>query len=111
MQNHRLHTLQNILAELIGEDTARVAKFGVVVTADGSLFDTTYKAVGGGNTPGDGAADTDNTVLTVESSDNVVAPGTKNTDGLTFAVTGQPEVLDDTGRCDIAADRYVQTDR
>lgn len=75
------------------EDSARVAKFGVTVTASGSLFDMTYLA-GEGNTPGGTTTETDanTTVLTVESSDNVVAPGTKNTDGLTFAVAGTPEV-------------------
>lgn len=78
------------------EDTARVAKFGVTVTASGSLFDTTYKAVGGGNTPGgENATDSeDGTTLTVESSntDKLVAPGAKNTDGITFAIAGTPEV-------------------
>lgn len=82
------------------EDTARVAKFGVTVTASGSLFDTTYKAVSGGNTPGGkNATDSeDGTTLTVESSgaineiSNVVAPGTKNDEGLTFAIAGTPEV-------------------
>lgn len=74
-------------------DSARVAKFGVEVTATGSLFDKTYKKVADGNTPGGTTTEsTDNTVLTVESSDKVVAPGTKNTDGLTFAFTGTPEV-------------------
>lgn len=83
------------------KDTARVAKFGVTVTASGSLFDTTYKAVSGGNTPGGkNATDSeDGTTLTVESfaeagqkADNVVAPGTKNDKGLTFAIAGTPEV-------------------
>lgn len=70
-------------------DTARVAKFGVVVSATGDLFSTTYVDVGHGNVPGAG------TNLTVVSSDTnkLVAPGTKSSDaGLTFAVTGQPEV-------------------
>ena len=73
-----------------GNDTARVAKFGVQITATGSLFDTTYLAVAGGNTPGGSAT----TGLTVKSSntDKLVAPGTKNDTGLTFTVTGQPEV-------------------
>lgn len=78
------------------KDTARVAKFGVTVTASGSLFDTTYKAVSGGNTPGGkNATDSeDGTTLTVESSntDKLVAPGTKNDEGLTFAIAGTPEV-------------------
>lgn len=73
-------------------DSARVAKFGVVVTANGSLFDKTYlKATS--NTPGGSTGDgSDNTALTVEATENVVAPGTKNDTGLTFSVTGTPEV-------------------
>ncbi|MBQ6944973.1 MAG: hypothetical protein IJN43_11700 [Ruminococcus sp.] len=76
------------------DDSARVAKFGVTVTASGSLFDKTYMSVGGGNTPGGITADTDNTTLTVESSNDnkLVAPGTKNTEGITFAIAGTPEV-------------------
>ena len=68
-------------------DTARVAKFGVVVTAEGSLFSKTYVEQADGNVPGD--AD-----LTVRSSDEdkLVAPGTQNDEGITFEVTGTPEV-------------------
>lgn len=73
------------------EDSARVAKFGVVVTGSGSLFDKTYYAATQ-NTPANGAEDTDNVTLTVEAEQNVVAPGTKNDDGLTLSVTGTPEV-------------------
>ena len=71
------------------EDTARVAKFGVTVTASGSLFDTTYKAATDNTSGGENATDTNGTTLTVESSntDKLVAPGTKNDEGLTFAIT------------------------
>jgi hypothetical protein len=66
------------------EDTARVAKFGVVIEAEGEgLFakeyakdDTTYT--------GD---------LTVQAEEEVVAPGTNNADSpITFSITGTPEV-------------------
>ena len=70
-------------------DTARVAKFGVVVTATGSLFDKTYLT--GTNTPGGSA---DKIAVSVESTgrvDKVVAPGTKNTDGITFVIDGTAE--------------------
>ena len=70
-------------------DTARVAKFGVVVTATGSLFDETYLT--GTNTPGGSA---DKSAVSVESTgrvDKVVAPGTKNTDGITFVIDGTAE--------------------
>ena len=75
-------------------DTARVAKWGVTVTADGSLFAKTYKK--GTDTCVPGAdTDTDEGVLTVVSSTDsaVIAPGTKSDDkGLTLAVAGKPEV-------------------
>ena len=75
-------------------DTARVAKFGVTVTASGSLFDKTYLTTS--NTPGGNTkeTETDTTILSVESStdDKLVAPGTKNEDGITFAIAGTPEV-------------------
>jgi hypothetical protein len=76
------------------EDKARAAKFGVVVKADGDLFgktyvsalDTTY-----GNKP---AADSYTGTLTVVSSGDysVVAPGTRNDEGLTLSFSGKPEV-------------------
>ena len=70
-------------------DTARVAKWGVTVTAEGSLFAETYKKTD--NTPGDGNASV-SVVSSGPMGDNVVAPGTKNEDGITFAITGEPEV-------------------
>lgn len=68
-------------------DKARVAKWGVNITAAGELFSQTYVEAAAGNTPGSGA-------ITVESSDTdkVVAPGTQNDTGITFTITGQPEV-------------------
>ena len=89
-----------------GSDTARVARFGVVVTADGALFSDTYKKATD-NTPGESGDSTAAATLTVVSSavtgaatdhdgvdgtDKVVAPGIKNDDGLTFSITGTPEV-------------------
>ena len=80
-------------------DEARVAKFGVVVTGQGSLFGTDYWALDqdDSNKPGDPEKDhdTEKMVMTVESSngDNLVAPGTKNPDGgMTIGITGTPEV-------------------
>ena len=71
-----------------GSDTARVAKFGVTVTAAGSLYGKDYVDFATGNTPG-------STNLTVVSSDTdkLVAPGTESLDnGMTFTVSGKPEV-------------------
>ena len=65
-------------------DSARVAKFGVVASASGTLFDKTYASAATND------ADTDG--LSVVSTTNVVAPGTKNDTGVTFSFTGTPEV-------------------
>lgn len=74
-------------------DTARVAKFGVVVKAEGDLYGKTYFAGSNSSNPNQPAFGTDSGV-TVKSSndDKVVAPGTKNDTGLGFSITGQPEV-------------------
>lgn len=68
-----------------GSDTARVAKWGVVITAHGETFAKTY------------ATDTENVVGTIANSvvsanaNKVIAPGTKgNMVGMT--ITGTPEV-------------------
>lgn len=68
-----------------GFDTARVAKWGVVITAHGETFAKTY------------ATDTENVVGTIANSvvsanaNKVIAPGTKgNMVGMT--ITGTPEV-------------------
>lgn len=61
-------------------DSARVAKFGVTITAsDNSSFDTQYTAEDG--------------TITVKSStaDKVVAPGTAD-GGIRFTISGTPEV-------------------
>ena len=66
-----------------GFDNARVAKWGVIVAADGSLFGKNYDdaivADGDANIAVSGAAD-------------VVAPGTKNESGFMIKIEGQPEV-------------------
>ena len=70
-------------------DSARVAKFGVTVTASGSLFSKNYFNVDNGNT-----AISNATNISVKSSDTVkvVAPGTKSsTTGIAFSVKGTSE--------------------
>lgn len=83
-------------------DNARVAKFGVQIVANGSLFGDSYKDAENGNTPVFKASGNG---ITVDASDNknVVAPGTKNDNGLGFAVTGTPEV-------DVTLDLTVKTE-
>ena len=87
-------TYAKYVTEDSATDSARVAKFGVVVTADGSLFAETYID----------APDTSDSITvqsigdfagtsTAENPDNVVAPGTTNAaEAFTFSITGQPEV-------------------
>lgn len=66
------------------EDTARVAKFGVVVSGEGSMFNTEYEA--------DDTSFEEST-LSVKSwtSKNVVAPGTEG-EMASFSLSGFPEV-------------------
>jgi hypothetical protein len=66
------------------EKTARVAKFGVDISADGELFSTTYKSIDSSKLNGSD--------LVINSSEEVVAPGAKNDTGVTISVTGEPEV-------------------
>jgi len=77
-------------------DSARVAKFGVVVTASGDLFGSSYTKgattiqdrQGNASKESVSAVDADTTML--------VAPGTANEKGMTFAVYGKPEVTTKT---------------
>ena len=65
-----------------GTDSARVAKWGVEISGIASdLFAETYAK--------DSATDIANTVV---ANEKVVAPGTKNDEGVTFSLTGTPEV-------------------
>lgn len=74
-------------------DSARVAKFGVTVTADGSLFGEEYASKEGGDKPINFSGDANTgTVQVSTQGENVVAPGTKNDTGLGFTVAGTPEV-------------------
>ncbi len=72
-------------------DDARVAKWGVEVNMGGTLFGKYYAA----NDAIDGADEivaTASHSVDTAASDNVVAPGTKNTTGWQVKVSGQPEV-------------------
>lgn len=71
-------TFAKYVTEGSGTDTARVAKFGVSVTANGETFANTYTE--------EGAA-----YATVESKDKVVAPGTDG-EMVSVKLSGQPEV-------------------
>ncbi len=77
-----------------GEDTARVAKWGVELQVIGNLYGEAYidniveeKATGV-------KVQSVNVIDTADQADDqdVVAPGTVNTEGLTFSINGRPEV-------------------
>ena len=71
------------------QENARVAKFGVTISGYSDVFGEDYVNAAGGNIQG-------NANLTVSSSgaagDNVVAPGTKGDDVLSFTISGSAEV-------------------
>ena len=68
-----------------GNDTARVAKFGVKVTANGSTFANTYAAK-------DGVVGTiANSVVSSNTDEKVVAPGTSG-NMVSMTLEGTPEV-------------------
>ena len=76
------------------EDTARVAKWGVVLSASGTLFGKSYAT--NSTTDSDaiialGSAQHADT-HSVVANDKVVAPGTKNDVGVQLKLTGTPEV-------------------
>ena len=71
-------------------DTARVAKWGVELSVEGELFSDSYK-----NTKTTYNESEKGATITVQADTkgtNVVAPGTKNTEGITFVLKGKPEV-------------------
>lgn len=78
-------TFAKYVTSASGSDSARVAKWGVEVGGmkDG-LFKNQYAK--------DDETNFDNTVV---SESKVVAPGTKNETGVTFSLTGKPEVAVD----------------
>lgn len=71
-----------------GSDNARVAKWGVTVTANGSAFGTAYKSADG-KISATYTASTDS--VNSSNTDKVVAPGTGD-DVVAAAITGTPEV-------------------
>ena len=82
-------TFAKYVTEASGEDTARVAKWGVEVSASGTMFGKAYQ---------DTIVEDGVSSATVQSNHNgsfaknVVAPGTKNDTGIQIAVVGKPEV-------------------
>lgn len=73
-----------------GNDTARVAKWGVELSTSGTLFGTDYAATGTEENADSIVAESKN--VASAGTDDVVAPGTKNNKGFQVKLTGQPEV-------------------
>lgn len=76
------------------KDAARVANFGVVINASGTLYSDKYEySVNTPTTLEAGTTASTATVAVSSGSDNIVAPGTKSAgNGLSFGVSGTPEV-------------------
>lgn len=95
-------------------DTARVAKWGVTITTSGSLYSDAYanKNAANGNLPADWTDSSSADAITVLSgtkANNIVAPGTKSYgDGLSFGITGMPEVAVDVATIITAEDIYLK---
>ena len=84
-------------------DNARVAKFGVVIQADGSLYGTYYDTTFKPSTTSDAASLWVQSSVVTPDAENVVAPGTQSDKGLYVSLTGTPEVrtqLDVTITCE-----------
>ena len=73
-----------------GSDKARVAKWGVVASVDGTLFSDSYQDEKTTWTENEEGLDI--TVQAKTKDQKVVAPGTENNEGITVILTGTPEV-------------------
>jgi len=97
-------------------DTARVAKWGVAITASGSLYSDAY-AKGTTENSLPTAWDKQNntfsdsiSVAAVMENDNIVAPGTKSYgNGLSFGITGKPEVAGKVSATITAEDIFLDS--
>lgn len=72
-------------------DTASVAKWGLQVSASGTLFGKAYGA-NGATTDANSIVATTSASVNTSTDSTIVAPGTKNDVGLQVKVKGQPEV-------------------
>lgn len=80
-------TFAKYITSAEGSDSARVAKFGVEVTASGSMFSKHYNNATGGN----GIATTVTGSVDSSNDDNIFAPGTKG-EMVKMKLSGIPEV-------------------
>jgi hypothetical protein len=86
-------TFAKYVTEGSAGDKAHVARFGVVVSSDGYLFNDTYDLNPAIDYDGTGLTLAVSSATSIDGSSHLVAPGTSNADDpLTFSITGQPEV-------------------
>lgn len=91
-------TFAKYATEASGKDSARVAKWGVTAMVSGSLFGTNYVAKNEDGTSNEisavytGSVDSAASGSEGKSTDNIVAPGTKNSTGVKISISGTPEV-------------------
>ncbi|MBQ8474373.1 MAG: hypothetical protein IJ499_01770 [Clostridia bacterium] len=74
------------------DDTARVAKWGVTVTATGSLYGKKYAKATDNKITASTAEETVSVWGKQAANNKVVAPGTKSDEGFHFDINGNPEV-------------------
>ena len=85
-------TFAKYVTKASGEDAARVAKWGIILTLEGEdVFLPEYAADDNTYNPIYADPESESTVLAANATDKLVAPGTKN-DGYKATVTGTPEV-------------------
>ena len=99
----------------VGQDSARVAKFGVKVTATGNVFAKAYDTetdAEGGVKGYDGKTIAQSVISSgLADDDKVVAPGTAKSNALTVSVTGTPEVAVEVKHvAEVTLDNWVGKD-
>ena len=91
-----------------GADSARVAKFGVEITAATDMFYNSYEDTFKTYTAGEGVMDI--TVQASSADEDIIAPGTEGTLA-GFKVTGIPEVdVEVTYEADLVLDNWIIND-
>ncbi len=84
-------TLAKYVTTSEAADTARVAKWGIALQVDGSLYGVNYET-GTASVPSTENDTTKLSVATSNTSEKILAPGTKSDSGLHVSLTGKPEV-------------------
>lgn len=92
-----LRTYAKYVTSDSANDSARVAKWGVNIVVEGSLFSNAYYDENRGNTPSSTwstnyTSDHISVATSTNGDENIIAPGTKSDTGLHFSISGKPEV-------------------